>query len=152
MPRFRRSRPAELRLDMTPLLDVVFLLLTFFVFSLMLMVRADTLGISLPTLAAAESAAREDNLTIAIEADGTLRLDAETIALADLAARIVDARAERPGARVFVAADVRAPSGTLLEVIDALASEAITDFSIVGAQQASTTPPPSSSAGDASPR
>jgi biopolymer transport protein ExbD len=121
---------------MTPLLDVVFLLLTFFVFSLMLMVRADALGISLPTLGAAESAARQDNLTIALAEDGTLRLDAEPLALADLAARVTDARAARPNARLFIAADVRAPSGTLLEVIDALAGASITDFAIVGSASA----------------
>ena len=48
----RRNPPPTVTAELTPLIDVVFLLLTFFILAAVLMVRVDVLGIRLPTLAA----------------------------------------------------------------------------------------------------
>ena len=45
-----RTSLHEPRLEMTPLLDVVFLLLTFFAFSMLVMVRADVVDVDLPVI------------------------------------------------------------------------------------------------------
>ena len=57
----------EVRLELTPLIDVVFLLLTFFIFSMVMMVRANVLPVELVGIASAETAG--DNLAAAITID-----------------------------------------------------------------------------------
>lgn len=123
--KLRRSHSWDVRLEMTPLIDVVFLILTFFVFSLVLMVRADTLGIDLPELPSAEVADRSEVISLVLTAEGELRLDTEPVTLDSLAERIAAAREQRPGARVLFAADAASASGDLLRVLDRLTAAGI---------------------------
>jgi biopolymer transport protein ExbD len=131
MKRLRRERP-EARLEMMPLLDVVFLLLTFFIFSLVLMVRADVLNVRPPTLTAGEAATGGQTITIAIDAEDTLFVNREEVAPDDLVARVRALREEDEDARLFVAADERSSSGALIGVVDRLVAAEIGEFSVVG--------------------
>ena len=122
----------EPRLEMTPMIDVVFLLLTFFIFSLVLMVRAEVLDVTLPTLSAGDPIAGADAITVAVDEGGSIYIDGEACAPGDVGTRVAEARRGRPEARVMVAADEGGRSGVLLGVLDALAKAGIADFSIVG--------------------
>lgn len=132
MRRIRRSS-MELRVELTPLVDVVFLLLTFFLFSLAVMVRADVLDISLPGLGAAEAASERSPLVIAVHAQGGVTIGGETMTSVQACARAAEARTRDPSTPVVVAADVGAPASALLEVIDGLSKGGIRDFGIMGA-------------------
>lgn len=131
MFRIRRSIP-EPRLELTPLIDVVFLLLTFFIFSMVLMVRADVLDIALPELTAGESADDRTRIVVGVTSDGSVRLDGEPTEPGTLAARIAELRAANPDAALVIAADQESRSGALLEVLDTLAAAGLTEFSIIG--------------------
>ena len=119
-------------MEMTPLLDVVFLLLTFFIFALVLMVRADVLGISLPRLGSAASASGSETITVALDAAGVVYVDGRAVALEGVTARIDALRQERPEARLFVAVDQNGRSRDLLRLIDTMVGDGITDFSLLG--------------------
>ena len=69
------------RIEMLPLIDVVFLLLTFFIFSMLVMVRLDVLKVNLAPLAVATAAdpSRVESLTVTIDAHGKLFLDDEQV-------------------------------------------------------------------------
>ncbi len=126
-----------------PLVDVVFLLLTFFVFALVLMVRADVLGVTLPEFGAGQAVQRESVMTISIDEQGGLRLDGEPIELESLAAAVRAALEARVGSppRVVIAADQRSASGALLGALDALTAAGVPDVSIMGRPRgASPTP------------
>lgn len=131
MFRIRRSIP-EPRLELTPLIDVVFLLLTFFIFSMVLMVRADVLDIALPELTAGESADDRTRIVVGVRSDGSVRVDGDPVESGSLAARIVELRAANPDAALVIAADQESRSGALLEVLDTLAAAGLTEFSIIG--------------------
>lgn len=83
MRRLRRPDHAP-RLEMMPLIDVIFLLLTFFIYQMVVMRPVDTLGVELAPVAGGERsvAGRLDVLTI--DAAGALFLNNERIAPADL--------------------------------------------------------------------
>lgn len=114
------------------MIDVVFLLLTFFIFSIALMVRADVLGVTLPDLTSGQEAERTEPITVTLRADGTLRLMGETVGRENLADAIRVLRETRPDAPVLLAADVDAGAGALIELADALVGAGISRFSVVG--------------------
>ena len=117
---------------MTPLIDVVFLLLTFFVFAMLLMVRAEVLDITLPTLTAGDPAEDVDAVTIAIADDGAIALDGEPVEREQLIATLRSRLEGRPGARIYVAADTSSASGDLLGVIDLLSRHGFGNFQLFG--------------------
>lgn len=131
MRRIRRTSP-EVRLDMTPLLDVIFLLLTFFVFSLVLMVRAEVLGVSLPGLGAAEEARGGAAITLTLDAQGRCYVDGEEAGIDEIVTQVKQRREANPGAALLIAADTEGRSGVLLEVVDRLSAAGIRDFALVG--------------------
>lgn len=116
---------------MTPLIDVVFLLLTFFVFALVLMVRAEVLGVSLPALGAVAPAQREPVITVAVLQTGEVRVDGEPVAADGLVEWLNELRGANPSARLLLAADERAPAGDLLRLMDRLTAAGLGEFGIV---------------------
>lgn len=116
---------------MTPLIDVVFLLLTFFIFALVLMVRADVLDVKLPEIGAGE-APKGELITIALDQDGRVLLEGEPTELSMLGERVRGLRLERPEARLVIAVDREGRSGELIKLADTLAGEGLGEFSIIG--------------------
>ncbi len=134
-------RSPEPRLDLTPLIDVVFLLLTFFVFSIVLMVRADALDVRLPELVEGENAPTGPAVTVTVTEAGDIRVDSEPTPIESLA-EITRARLDAIGTdRLLLAVDENAPSGTLIRVAGELARNGLGDFSVIG-RPAETTPTP----------
>ena len=132
--RVRRNQ-YEPRLELLPLLDVVFLLLTFFLFAMVVMIRVDLLPMDLEAYAASEPAEPAPALTISVTRGGELFLDRAPVALADLRAAIeAKSGSEGPG-RVFIAleaGDGSVDRGPLLTAIWDRLSDAGLDLYLVG--------------------
>lgn len=127
--RIRRTSP-EPRVEMTPLIDVVFLLLTFFVFSMALLVRAEVLDLKLPQITGGE--APSEVVTVALDGEGALFVDGEEATLDDLARRAGDRLQEREGSVLVIAVDEAADSGALIRVMNRLQAAGLSDFGIIG--------------------
>lgn len=125
---------------MTPLIDVVFLLLTFFVMSLVLMVKADLLGVRLPSLSAAAPAERGDVIVIAATAGDDVTVDGAPVEVSDVARVVLEARGRRPEARLLVAVDEGGRNRVLLALLNELAGAGLNDFAIVGRRPSDATP------------
>lgn len=125
---------------MAPLIDVVFLLLTFFVFAMLMMVRAQVVDISLPEFGAGAAAEDVAAVTITLDASGGVFLDGEPIERD----RLIDALRQRleslPDARIYLAADVASASGDLLAVIDLLSRSGFGDVQLFGTPETSAPP------------
>lgn len=117
---------------MTALIDVVFLLLTFFIFAMMVMVRVDILGVRLPTISAGSPAQESSIVAVVLNADGVASIDGQTLDLDALVERVLELRVENPETMVFVAADESCNAGALLGVLDRFAKAGIADVSLVG--------------------
>lgn len=131
MFRIRRSL-AEPRMEMTPLIDVVLLLLTFFIFSLVLMVRAEVLDVRLPTLGSGTPAGDQPIVTVAIDRAARIWVDGTEVKVDSVADSVRASLDERPEARLVLAVDSELRSEALLRVVDALGSRGIGEFSIIG--------------------
>ncbi len=114
------------------MIDVVFLLLTFFIFAMVMMVRADVLDLRLPTLGSGDTAPRTGMIIIAIDTDGSITLDAEPAELETIAELVATRIAETSDARVIIATDEDAPAGRVFAVLDRLNAVGISDVSVFG--------------------
>ena len=112
----RRRRRREVRIDLSALIDAVFLLLIFFAVSTTFL---DTSGLKLE-LPHAETATPQEKqeLTVWIGADGAVRFRDEGLSLDDLELRLREALAETPERFVVLQADRRTPLETVVDVMD----------------------------------
>lgn len=92
--RLRREKK-KARVEMLPLMDVVFLLLVFFIYSMLIMAVHRGTGLTLPTSGTAE---RENVsvLALTVEADGSLFLDKDPVPLSQLTETLKQKQARAP--------------------------------------------------------
>lgn len=132
MRRVRRSS-AGVRLELTPLIDVVFLLLTFFVFSVVLMVRADVLDVRLPELSAGRSAEGARTITVTIDDQGRVFVEGEAVGRGGVGERVRALRAERgEDSPILLAVDESGRAGDLIRLADELSAAGLGEFSVLG--------------------
>lgn len=139
---FRRPKPrasGEVRLELTPLIDVVFLLLTFFVLSPILLVTPTLLELDLPTLEGTTTAAAQPaRLTLTISPTGDLALDELAIDRAALVTRLAALAAQDPQPRLVIAAAYASPAGLAFELLDAAQRAGLTNVAVIGLPPAAT--------------
>lgn len=115
----RARRRQEPTLDMTPLIDVVFLLLIFFLITTTF-VRTDNsqLPLDLPSASAGEAITQSERVIIYIQADGSLQIGDELVRPAEVQARLEALHAEKPDTQVAIKADRETSHGKVTEIID----------------------------------
>ena len=124
----RRTKLAP-AVDLMPLIDVVFLLLTFFIFALVLTVPVRITDVSLPGVQAGGSRAQGGFALLALTEAGEVRLDEETIALERLGGALTERQDEAgQDLRIVIAVDREATVGDQFELLDALEAAGFTDF------------------------
>lgn len=104
-------------INITSLIDVVFLLLLFFVVTSTFLERPG-LDLTLPAASPTE-VARRDEVTVELDADGATWLDGARLEPVDLEAGIEQALATAGTERVVLEADERVPHGRVVEAMDA---------------------------------
>ncbi len=101
--RIRRSQH-DVRIETMPLIDVVFLLLTFFIYAVAVMDRVDALPMETAPLRGAGRAEVPPAATISVDAGGDVFLDREPLALDELVPRLQERLEAEPDTVVYVAA------------------------------------------------
>jgi biopolymer transport protein ExbD len=115
-------------ISLTPLIDVVFILLVFFMLaSSFLNWRAITLDAPKPT---GTAASLEQALLIEVRMDG-LRLGGETLSLDRIAGRAAAVLAKKRDRAVLVRPDDAVPVQDVVQVIDALAAAGVGNLSLI---------------------
>ncbi|MGD8985055.1 MAG: biopolymer transporter ExbD [Desulfobacteraceae bacterium] len=105
------------RIEMLPLIDIVFLLLVFFIYAMLSMAVHRGLPVILPT----SSTAKIDKhliLSVTVRADGSIFLDKERITLKDLKEALRQAASNRKETGVLLFADKAVPYQELFRVLD----------------------------------
>jgi len=120
------------RLEMMPLIDVVFLLLAVFIYAMVSMVRSYVLPVDLPTLATGEERDLPAVLVVSVERDGSLWVAGERARLPELVGRVRELRAREAGLSVLVNADAAARHGDVVRVFDCLRTAGQERVLIVG--------------------
>lgn len=116
--RMRRHRQQEedTSIDLTPMLDVVFIMLIFFIVTSSFIKEAGV-EVQRPQ---AETASPQDkgNILIAVTADGQVWLDKKPVDIRSVRAHVERMRVEQPDGAVVVQADRDARTGLVVQVMD----------------------------------
>lgn len=113
---------------MTPLMDVMFLLLTFFIFAFAVMVRLKVTDVRLPPAGKGADAPRGQTITLTLRATGEIRVQDRTLPLDEVSAEIHRLRAAQGEGALLIAVDEAAPAGDLMLLVDALRDGGFTDL------------------------
>ncbi len=114
---------------MIPLIDMFFLLLVFFLFSVFSMTMQRGLLVDLPSADTA-TATPDETLTISITADGLLALQEEPVTLETLSGRLAASATQGREPIVLIHADRHARHGLVVSVLDAIRHAGLVRVSI----------------------
>jgi biopolymer transport protein ExbD len=112
-------RQKLVRIDLTPLVDVVFLLLIFFMVSTTFR-EEQGLELRLPEARSSTPAQNEDVLRVSVGRDGSIRFRGESLDPQALELAVGAAMADSENRQVIVEADKQVAHGVVVQVMDAL--------------------------------
>ncbi len=112
----------DTNVDMTPMLDIVFIMLIFFIVTTSF-TKEKAIDVTRPTISKNNSKKDDKRLPVPVQIldNGTIRIDGNLVASATAASdRIAVKMAENPRAMVIIQAHENAKNKNVIEVIDAM--------------------------------
>ncbi len=113
------------RIEIIPLIDVMFFLLACMMMVSLSMIKMRGLKVDLPTAVTATAENKSDFLAITIGVDGAVHLDAQEIERTQLVDALKDRLKEHPDLRVYIQADMEARHGDVMQTLDKVRSAGI---------------------------
>jgi len=114
----RHLRRGDARVEITPLVDMVFLLLIFFMLSTTFIVTPG-IKVNLPKSSAEKVAREKQEVRIVVTRDNKIFLERRLVTLTELEQRFRQAAKEDPQILVIIQADTKSFHGRVVEVMDA---------------------------------
>lgn len=128
-----RRRPRKVKqppsLMLSPMIDMIFLLLVFFIVSTMYMSEVKTISLALPMAKYSETL-KKSNFTVSLKKDGTLYLEDAPIELAPLLDRVKEEAKSNTAFSVTIRADEEASYKRVIALIDALKGAGVTNLGL----------------------
>jgi biopolymer transport protein ExbD len=122
--RIKREFSKRPRIEMIPLIDVVFLLLVFFIYSMLSMTVHRGLPVNLPT-ASTSTVDRETFITITLQRDGRLFVEDREVNTRTLPSLLIEERKKDAEVQVYLRADREVSYQRAVEVMDMVRSAGI---------------------------
>lgn len=120
------------RIEIIPLIDVIFFLLATFVLFTLSLNRIQSLPVDLPVATPPDPSKPPptDIVTIQVSAEGSLFWNREPMDMSDLASRITAYKTTTDDPRVLIAGDEKARFGSTVQVLDEVRKAGIQKFSV----------------------
>ncbi len=118
------------RIEIIPLIDIMFFLLATFVMVSLSMVKNLGISVNLPPAATGKAQPREDSTVISIQADGGVFFNKAPVTVEQLDAELRALVAANPSPLVYINGDKKAEFGAAIAVLDQVRKQGITRISI----------------------
>jgi biopolymer transport protein ExbD len=120
------------RIEIIPLIDVIFFLLATFVLFTLSLNRIESIPVDLPVAAppSSEKPNEKDNVTIQVSGDGAIFWNKELIDMNEVPSRIAFFKTQSEDPRVLIAGDEKARFGLTVAVLDEVRKAGIQKFSV----------------------
>ena len=128
-----RQETAAESINLTPLIDMVFILLIFFLVTASF-TKESGIDVDRPT---AQTANREEqgSMIIGVSKDGEIWIDNQKIDLRAVRAHVEHLQAQNPEGTVIILADKNARTGTTIEVLDQVRLAGVSNVSIAASNE-----------------
>lgn len=113
----RRRRRGATEVNLTPLIDIVFQLLIFFLITTTF-VQNPGIDVELPKASAEPSRNEQESVIIAVTAEGRIVHQGQAVSPEELTERLTEQHTQRQNATIIVQADTHTPHGKVVEVMD----------------------------------
>ncbi len=115
----------EARIEIIPLIDIMFFLLAAFMLVSLSMVNMKSVKVNLPTATTATPETKNDFLNISVDKAGLVFLDQKPVGNNELAAALSAMQKTNANLRVFISGDKDARHGEVIRVLDLVRSTGI---------------------------
>ena len=132
MRRRYTEQEEEATIDLTPLMDIVFIMLIFFIVTTSFIKEAGV-DINRPSANTAERKER-GNILVAITANDEIWIDKRRVDIRAVRANIERLKAENPEGSVVIQADKESKNGLLVQVMDQARLAGVANISIAAVQ------------------
>ncbi len=122
------AKDEEVEINMTPMLDIVFIMLIFFIVTASF-VEDSGITVNRPKAEATERIQKK-NLIIGISPEGEVWIEKRVVDIRALQANVERLLAENPFESAFIQADKKTPTGFLVRVMDNIRLAGIKNISI----------------------
>ena len=106
------------RLEIIPLIDIMFFLLASFMMVSLTMTKQHTVSVNLPAAASAQTSLKPDNISLAVDAPGKVFIDKQHVALDALETLLKQRLAANKELPVYISGDAATPHGAMIAVLD----------------------------------
>lgn len=128
-----RSRRDDLSLDLMPLIDVVFLLLIFFLITTSFTQPRpeNKIPVNLPSGVSGSETTSDDPVVIVVTETGEVRFEDEDLPGDDFTARLENLKESNPDANIMLRGDTNAQHGKVVETLDAIKASGFEKVNLV---------------------
>lgn len=116
IPSPRTKRRA--RIEIIPLIDIIFFLLATFMMVSLSMIKNQGLNVHLPVAAAGAPQDRNEAVTITVSANGAYAWNKEPLDASELPARLTQLKATQPEAKLFINGDHQVQLQRVVTILD----------------------------------
>jgi biopolymer transport protein ExbD len=106
------------RLEIIPLIDIMFFLLASFMMVSLTMHKQQTIQVNLPTATQAKPDFKPDMINLAVNRNGEVYLEKSAISLPQLYSTLTNRLATNPNLPVYISGDAETSHGSMIAVLD----------------------------------
>jgi biopolymer transport protein ExbD len=118
------------RIEIIPLIDIVFFLLATFVMVSLAMIKNEGVSVNLPVASTSAPQERKEHTAITVTAAGDFYFNKEAVTLEQIVERLTALKSSQPNPRVFINGDQKAEFGKAIAVLDAVRKLGISKVAI----------------------
>lgn len=118
------------RIEIVPLIDIMFFLLATFVMVSTSMIKNRGISVNLPKAASGAQEERKDYVTLSVSKDGLYYLDRDVVAKESLPESLQTLKQQRPDTKVFINGDKEATVEALIGALDEVRKAGITKVAL----------------------
>jgi biopolymer transport protein ExbD len=108
------------RIEIIPLIDVMFFLLASFMMVSLSQVHMKGIKVNLPTGASGETQSKRDYISVSVDSNGNFFFDKEEVSREEMQSRLQKVHQSSPEAKVFVRGDRDTVHGNIVQLLDFL--------------------------------
>ncbi len=120
----------RVRIEIIPLIDIIFFLLATFVMVSLSMVKNQGISVNLPTAATSTQQEIEKLVTLTVSEKGDIYVDKDKVSFEEMSAQLSQLKAAQPNLKILINGDDKADFGKAIGILDEVRRLGITKVSI----------------------